>query len=57
MRDSAVTQGRNEGGQGGTIPRAPITAGAPKSPDNVTSSEIEYICFHKTSGSNIGVPN
>jgi len=34
----ANAQGRNEGGQGGTILWAPNHCGAPKSPDNVTST-------------------
>jgi len=44
-------QGRKEGG---TIPSAP------KSPNNVTNTffnRLQYICFQKTSGSNMEAPN
>jgi len=58
-------------GKGGAIPRAPnhsggteilrerqMIVGAPKSPNNVTSiSSIQYICFRKNSGSNMGALN
>jgi len=50
--------------EGDTIPRAPnhcvgveSLRRASKSPDNVTSTPIQYICFRKTSGSNMGAPN
>jgi len=57
--------GRIEGGMGGTIPRTPNhywgaewLRGTPKSPNNVqVLSSIQWICFRKTSGSNIGAPN
>jgi len=32
MKKSGDSQGRNEGGKGGTIPRSPNHCGAPKSP-------------------------
>jgi len=44
-------QGRNEGGQAGTIPRVP------KGPNTVTSTSIQWNCFRKTSASNMGAPN
>jgi len=47
-------QGRNEGAQ---FTGRRITMRAPKSPDNVTRTSVQYICFRKTSGSNIGAPN
>jgi len=55
-------QGRNDRGQGAQFPRrrtmkAPNDCGAPKSPNNVTRTSVQYICFRKTSGSNIGAPN
>jgi len=53
-----------ERNEGDTIPQAANHCGcaellrkASKSPDNVTSTPIEYICFRKTSGSNMGAPN
>jgi len=60
-----VSQGRNEGGKRGTLSRAPNhygcaewLRGRPKSPNNVTStSSMQYICFQKTSISNMGAPN
>jgi len=50
-----MEQGRNEGGKGGTIPRAPNYYGGRKvlTMSQVVSS-IEYIFFRKTSGSNVG---
>jgi len=56
-------QGHNDGGQGAQLPgrritmRAPNDCGAPKSPSNITKTSVQYICFRKTSGSNIGAPN
>ena len=56
-------QGRNDEGQGAQLPGRRITVRAsndcatPKSPNNVTGTSVQYICFRKTSGSNIGVPN
>jgi len=44
-------QGRNDGVQGSQFPgrritmRAPNDYGAPKSPDNVTRTTVQYICF------------
>ena len=37
--------------------KAPNDCGAPRSPNNVTRTSVQYICFRKTSGSNIGAPN
>jgi len=58
MPEKYLSQGRNEGGKGGTIPRAPIhyggaelllgrriTAGTPKSPNNVTSTFFNTVNF------------
>jgi len=50
-------QGRNDGGQGAQFPGHRITIKAPKSLNNVTSTSVQYICFRKTSGSNMGAPN
>jgi len=50
-------QGRNEWGSRGTIPRASNLYGEPNSPNNVTSTSLQYICFRKTSGLNMGVLN
>jgi len=50
-------QGRNDEGQGAQFPGRRITMRAPKSPDNITRTSLQYICFRKTSGSNIGAPN
>jgi len=56
-------QGRNDRGQGAQFPGRRITmralndCGAPKSPNNVTRTSVQYICFRKTSGSKIGAPN
>jgi len=65
-------QGRNEGGNGGTIPRAPNHYGGAESLRGAPNdcglrqkvptvsqvlSSMEYICFRKTSGSNMGTPN
>ena len=58
-----VRRGCNDGGQGAqfrgrrVIMRAPNDIGGPKSPNNVTSTSVQYICFRKTSGSNMGTPN
>ena len=55
--------GRNDGGQGAQFPgcrvtmRAPNDSVAPKSPNNVTRTSMQYICFRKISGSNTGAPN
>jgi len=50
-------QGRNEGGQRAQFPGRRITMKAPKSPNNVTSTSVQHICFRKTSGSNMAAPN
>jgi len=50
-------QGRDDGGQGAQFPGRRITMKAPKSPNNVTSTSVQYICFRKTSDSNMRVPN
>ena len=56
-------QGRNDGGQGAQFPGRRVTMralndnGAPKIPNNVTSTSVQCICFRKTSGSNMGAPN
>jgi len=49
--------GRNDGGEEAQFPGRRITMKAPKSPNNVTSTSVQYICFRKTSGSNMGAPN
>jgi len=53
--------GAQRGEKGGTIPLGTNhyvgvewLRGSPKSPNNVTSTSIQYICFRKTSGSNMG---
>jgi len=48
---------RNDGGPGAQFPGRRITTRAPKSPKNVTSTSVQYICFRKASGPNMGVPN
>ena len=50
-------QGRNDESQGAQFHGCRITVKALKSPNNVTSTSVQYICFRKTSGSNIGAPN
>jgi len=58
-------QGRNEGGKGDTIPRMPNHYGDPESlrrrrkvpTISQVLSSMQYICFRKTSGSNIWAPN
>jgi len=50
-------QGRNDGGQGAQFPGHRITMRAPKSPNNVTNTSVQYICFRNASGSNMGAPN
>ena len=56
-------QGRNDEGQGAQFPgrrttvRALNDCGALKSPNNVTRTSVQYVCFRKTSGSKIGAPN
>jgi len=58
-------QGHDEGGKGSTIPWAQnhcegdeLLRGRRKSPNNVTgTSSVQYICFCKTSGLNLGAPN
>ena len=64
MKMPPVTQGRNEGGKGGTIHRAPYQYGGAKSlrgrhkvptVSQILSSK-QYICFRKTSGSNMAKP-
>ena len=52
-------QGRNEGDQRGAIPRAPNRCGGRKKVPTMSQvlSSIQYICFRKTSGANMGAPN
>jgi len=56
-------QGRNDGEHGAQLPERRITTralndcGVPKRPNNATRTSVQYICFGKTSGSNIGAPN
>jgi len=50
-------QGRNDGGQGRRFPGRQIIMRAPKSPNNVIRTSVQYICFRKSSGSNTGAPN
>jgi len=47
------------GGKGAQFPGGRITAGGrAKSPNNVIGTFAkQYICFRKTSGSNMGAPN
>jgi len=52
---TAHAQGRNDGGKGGTISRAPNHCGVVEKSQAFLS--IQYICFRKTSGSNMGAPN
>jgi len=53
-----VAERSNQGVTTGvTIPGRRITMRAPKSPNNVTSTSVQYICFRKTSASNMGAPN
>jgi len=52
-----LKQGRNDGGQGARLPGHQITLRAPKNPNNVTRTSVQYICFRKTSGLNRGTPN
>jgi len=52
--DACSNQGRNNGGQGAQLPVRRITMRAPKSPNNVTSTSVQYICFRKTSGFKMG---
>ena len=60
---SHSNQGRNDEGLGAQFPgrritmRAPNDCGAPKCPNNVTRTSVQYICFWTISGSNIGAPN
>jgi len=62
---SVCAQRRNEGGKMGAIPRVPNHYGgaeslqwAPKNLNNVASTfSMQYICFRKISGSNMGAPN
>jgi len=51
--------GRNEGGQGRAIPRVPNDCGGHRKVPTMSHvlSSIQYICFRKTSGSNMGTPN
>jgi len=55
----SYNQGRNEWGQAeGNSPSAESLQGCQKAPTmSQVFSSIEYICFRKTSGSNIGAPN
>jgi len=48
--------GRKDGGRGAQFLGRRTTMKAPKSPNNVTSTSAQYICFRKTSGSNMGTP-
>jgi len=72
MKNDDCSQGRKDGEEGGTIPRAPDHYGGAESlrgTPNVcwgrrkvpTISQLfasfQYICFRKTSGSNMGAPN
>ena len=62
-------QGRNEGARGRNylgaqslggaeiLQERRVIAGTPKNPNNVTRTSVQYICFRKTSGSNMGAPN
>ena len=52
-------RGVTRGGKGAQFPGCWIVMGASKTPNNVTSilSSIQYICFLKTSNSNMGAPN
>ena len=50
-------QGRKDGGQGGRFPGRQITMRAPKSPNEITRTSVQYICFRKTSGLNTRAPN
>jgi len=50
-------QGRSDGGQGARFPGRQIPMRAPKSPNNVTRTSVQYICFRMSSGSNTGAPN
>jgi len=49
-------QGRNEGGK---IPREPNHYGGAEKSQEMSQvlSSIQYICFRKTSGLNMGAPN
>jgi len=47
----------NQGHNDGKFPECRITMRVPKSPNNVTRTSVQYICFRKTSGSSIGAPN
>ena len=50
-------QERNEGGKRALFPGSRITMGAPKIPTiSQVLSSIQYICFRKTSVSNMGTP-
>jgi len=49
-----LPQGRNEGDKGGTIPRAPSHYGGA---EKLQQYHKFFICFRKTSVSNIGGPN
>jgi len=50
-------QGHNAGGHGAQFHGRRITRRAPKSPNNATSTSVQYICFRKTSCLNMGEPN
>jgi len=56
-------QERNDEGRRAQLPgrritmRAPNDCEGPKSPNNVTRTSVQYICFRKTSGTNVGAPN
>jgi len=50
------SQGRNEGGKGSTIPRAPNHCEGAEMCQR-RRKYLRYICFHKTLGMNMGTPN
>jgi len=52
-------QGRNEGGKGVTIPREPNHCRRRRKGPTMSQevSSIQYICYQKMSGSNMGAPN
>jgi len=54
-----VCRGVTRWGQGGAIPRAPNHCGRRRKVPTMSQvlSSMQYICFRKTSGSNMGAPN